>query len=564
MANFSELKASFSQGTPTKSSVFKATKITAPTLTVPKPSPISPVIKTPKITPTISQGKGWDTMSAWDKTKAFLNEIPGATWITGKSIVSGAIGSASSMLSGGEWISKKVGAPAVVTDLFKGTGDMTNEWAKELASKNPIFAQKVMSGIGSAATFFVPGLGAAKLTNVVTKFSPKIAFLLGNTVMTGLESMAEAGSVYKEKLAQGADEKDASDAATKTAVANASLIFLTNKFGLFSGKQRGIIKSVLMSAPIEGFQEYMQEAIANVNTGKPWHENALESGMVGALIGGPMGLISATALPGEQAKIPTVKTQIPKEPEKAREWIANNAQQNIIRYFENKQPEAVTRTATTMQPTETYQPEAKPFDLDAFSQRVSYLASTKPEGAKYISETKISVENARKVYRGIGVAGKEIKQGNLGSGIYVSAGKIKGGGKTEEYFINPKAKILQADSKEFIDIKQKNGLEYWEAPATETHAKMITNDVKKLGYDGVESLDKATGIVIFDKKNLLTREEVSEAKPKARTTEEISALNKALKSYKYNLVLQVARYSKDSADIIKNLDFKNASSLEEA
>lgn len=452
MANIPSFNELISRRDSIKSPSFTAPKFTIPSLSAPKPSPIVPQIKTPKITPpVIPQEKGWDAMSAWDKTKAFLKEIPSGTWQLGKDIASGFTGATSAMLSGGEWASKKVGAPTAISDIFKVTGDKTNEWAKELAPHNPIFIDKLYSGIGSAATFFVPGLivgrgalGAGALLSRValfSKVSPKVASaLLGNTVMTGLESMAEAGSVYKEKLAQGADEKDASDAATKTAVANAALIFLTNKFGLFSGSQRGIIKSVLISAPTEGFQEFMQEAISNVNTGKNWSENALESGIIGALIGGPMGLLSATALPREQAQIPMVKTQLPKEPAEAREWIANNAQQNIIRYSESKQPEAVTRTATTMQPTISYQPEVKPFDLGSLAQRVNYYATTKPEGAEYISETK----------------------------------------------------------------------------------------------------------------------------PKVQPIEQADALKKSLKVYQDNLVAQVARYSKDSADIIKNLDLKNVSSLDEA
>ena len=140
MPNYPNLKDLFSQGASAKSPVFKAPKITAPITTTPKPSPVTRKIA-PAITP---EKKGWDAMSAWDRAKAFVNEIPSATWKVGKDIASGFVGSTSAMLSGGEWATKKIGAPSAISDVFKGTGDMTNEWAKELAPKNPIFADKLI------------------------------------------------------------------------------------------------------------------------------------------------------------------------------------------------------------------------------------------------------------------------------------------------------------------------------------------------------------------------------------------------------------------------------------
>ncbi len=46
---------------------------------------------------------------------------------------------------------------------------------------------------------------------------------------------------------------------------------------------------------MEGLQEYFQEVIQNVNTGKPAFENAFKSGLIGTILGIPMGGISGVS-----------------------------------------------------------------------------------------------------------------------------------------------------------------------------------------------------------------------------------------------------------------------------
>ena len=134
--------------------------------------------------------------------------------------------------------------------------------------------------------------------------------------------------------------------------------------------------------------------------------------------------------------------------------------------------------------------------------------------------------NQQKYWRGQKSTGEGVGQGNLGSGIYISeekgmaqafADEVKGA--IYPYALKEGVKLLNADSKEFINIKKDLGLEYWEAPPYKGISDEITKQVKALGYDGVKSLDRATGIVVFDKENLLTGQQLEDIWNKAHPTE---------------------------------------------
>jgi hypothetical protein len=156
-------------------------------------------------------------------------------------------------------------------------------------------------------------------------------------------------------------------------------------------------------------------------------------------------------------------------------------------------------------------PEPKP--VSAISKELEPLAQ---EARKYKSAEEF-VRSQKPLFRGGGVEGMGTGVGRLGSGTYVSTDKgmadafaVMNKGTTQEFYPKPDLRILSADSKEFIKIKESVGLNYWENPPTKTAADIITEKVKKLGYNGVESLDKATGIVIFDKNNLLTKSQLTD------------------------------------------------------
>lgn len=191
----------------------------------------------------------------------------------------------SSVLSGLDWLG------------VKGAGkyaDKINVAVQKTATPDPNFGDALLSGVGSAAMFFVPGIGIARLTSAVSTVSPAIAYLFGNSASTALEAMSEAGSVYDQNKKDGRSESEASGSATKTFWANALLIGITNRYGVFNENVIGALKKALVSAPIEGFQEGAQQVISNLTSGRPWYEGVAESSAIGAIIGGGMGAIEQT------------------------------------------------------------------------------------------------------------------------------------------------------------------------------------------------------------------------------------------------------------------------------
>ncbi len=188
-------------------------------------------------------------------------------------------------------------APETMKPFFKEKGDQVEEWRKSITPSEMTIVDNLISGAGSAATFYIPGLGIAKGSTLLANISPRLALLFGNVVSTALEAATEAGSVYRENNNQGKTEKESSESATRTFIANSILIGITNKLGIFSSETKTAVKRAILSAPMEGLQEYWQEVIQNVNTGKTSEQifdNALESGIVGAILGGGMSVIGTS------------------------------------------------------------------------------------------------------------------------------------------------------------------------------------------------------------------------------------------------------------------------------
>ena len=178
----------------------------------------------------------------------------------------------------------------LVLNAFKPVEKNIELNRKKLELENPNFLDSLEQGVGSAASFFIPGMGIAKL-NMALKVAPKIALLFGNALSTAFEAATESGSVYNESITMGRSLKEADKAATKTFVANAILIGLTNKFGAFSDKiQSGILRSVI-SSPMEGLQELLQTWTSNIATGKPFNEGGAVSFLIGTILGIPMGAL---------------------------------------------------------------------------------------------------------------------------------------------------------------------------------------------------------------------------------------------------------------------------------
>lgn len=208
-------------------------------------------------------------------------QIAGGIFHTFKNIGRGELGTAESVTNGMQWLGVESVAPL---------SNKLKSWQDAIAPENPTFADNLGAGIGSAVSFFLPGAGAMKATEAIGLFSPRIAALFGNSAMTAFEALAEAGDTWKTNKDQGKTEQEASSAATKTFWANAALIGLTNQVSYFN-KIKGL-KKLLVSSAGEGLQEFGQQIIQNLNTGKTGNQafdGALEAGAIGLILGSVLG-----------------------------------------------------------------------------------------------------------------------------------------------------------------------------------------------------------------------------------------------------------------------------------
>jgi len=145
------------------------------------------------------------------------------------------------------------------------------------------FFDETMTGLGSTMTFFVPAAGVFRGVQAIPAIA-KWAPVFANVAATAMESAAEAGNVYQQNIEQGKSESDAKMAATRTFLANGLVIYFSNKFSYFADKGL-LIKRALLSAPLEGGQEAVQQVIQNMETGRPPFEGVVESAAIGAILG---------------------------------------------------------------------------------------------------------------------------------------------------------------------------------------------------------------------------------------------------------------------------------------
>lgn len=115
-------------------------------------------------------------------------------------------------------------------------------------------------------------------------------------------------------------------------------------------------------------------------------------------------------------------------------------------------------------------------------------------------------------YRGTS-DGKGVGGGVLGEGKYftwkkgmaeafakISAQEHGREPKVEEEKLSKDLKLLDAKSKTFFEIKKSLGVNPFDKVGDPFFAKVLTEEVKKKGYDGVISDDVADGLVVFEKK----------------------------------------------------------------
>jgi hypothetical protein len=238
----------------------------------------------------------------------------------------GLLGFGETFLGSVEWLASRSDS-SISNDIeakAKASADRVGEWITKASTEmgDPSFGDKIAQGFGSSAAFFVPGLGVARGATALARVSPKIALYFGNSASASLEAMSEAGNVFRASLAEGKSDIEASEAATKTFWANAILVSLTNRFGVFNSDVAGYIKRMVYSAPIEGIQEAAQQMISNVTQEREdILEGTGESFLIGAIVGSAMGAgveaLGPKAQGGPQNILPTEEPPAPTSSEAA-------------------------------------------------------------------------------------------------------------------------------------------------------------------------------------------------------------------------------------------------------
>lgn len=427
-------------------------------------------------------------------------------------------------------------AYANTKSVFTDAQDKTAEWADVLRKsagitpENQTFANKVLEGAGSSATYFIPSIGVAKGASVLARVSPRIAMLFGGSAGASLEAMAEAGSVFDEWKAKG-DLQKAGEESTKTFLANAILLAVTNHLGIFNPAKLGVLKRALLSAPVEGLQEAVQQVIQNQATDRPLWDGVLESGAIGAIVGSVMGggvdlIMNEQTKGGEGTKTgsPATSPAIQALRERLNVTPAIE-QQKAIEGGSTATPtgtEAVPSPSTTKTlPTaeipvrEVTQPEQKASafkELEALASRVTSLEDLK----KAIDNADIA--NLEDVVQFHGTQNKDFAQalkngtlrvsedGIIGKGFYVTStpetadyfGKqVKKGNARENNGVTPDVfavdlrdltiKKLPFGKQEYYDYLEQRGIS-----ANEYNAELA-----KEGYDGL-NLEGRGETVIFN------------------------------------------------------------------
>ena len=115
-------------------------------------------------------------------------------------------------------------------------------------------------------------------------------------------------------------------------------------------------------------------------------------------------------------------------------------------------------------------------------------------------------------YRGVGRGGKGTGVGALGKGVYLTweegmarafAKRQGAGGEVKKYKLKRGLKIVDAEADEdFAAAKAEMGFEKHQFSDDPMFAGMLTMILKKKKYAGAVSDDVATGICIFDEKNV--------------------------------------------------------------
>ncbi len=200
-----------------------------------------------------------------------------------RGVTTGALGSAEATLKGFDILAG--------TEFFETPFQAIQNVREAIQVENPTIIDQFFGGLGSTATFFIPGVGVIKGINVLSK-GGKVLNAIGKIgglgIMSGLEATAESGDIYEQGISLGFTEEEAVNAAQRAFISNVITLLITNKLGLL-GEQSTILKRMLATGPLEGIQEALQQMIANNELGLPLFDGVPEAGLIGTAVGFVLG-----------------------------------------------------------------------------------------------------------------------------------------------------------------------------------------------------------------------------------------------------------------------------------
>src|SRR5574340_76722 len=169
-------------------------------------------------------------------------------------------------------------------------GQNMGGYAERITPRDQQFADRLASGVGSFASFYLPGLGVAKSVGLL-KAMPILAQQgMGALTMAALESAMEAGDVYDQlkKTRPDIPEQEVQSRMDAVFWQNLPVIMATDKIAFFNNIAGPLVKA-LNAAGVNAAQEAYQAGISNIALKQPITTGMGESAVIGGIIGGGAG-----------------------------------------------------------------------------------------------------------------------------------------------------------------------------------------------------------------------------------------------------------------------------------
>lgn len=239
-------------------------------------------------------------------------------------IGAGFVGAAKDLIAAPEAFGL-IGANAPAGEALEAARTTLGALEQSLTPDDPTVVDRFAQAIGSMAFSLLPGLSAGAIVRRavgVAQALGKAAGWTGAAVSAATEAAQEMGDVY-DTLSSLVGEEEAQARAQEVFGKNLALVTLSNKLGIFSDVGRGITR-LFAGAVGEGIQEVMQYDIARrefyVPSDHPsaetlkqigWTEHdgviaqpfqfkdAVEAGLIGAVLGGSAAALTGAALAQE-------------------------------------------------------------------------------------------------------------------------------------------------------------------------------------------------------------------------------------------------------------------------